>query len=231
MDAETRAVIGEFRHGLLVELGEQVPAGLEIADQDLDLDKRLHGRDLAGRQSGAEFVDEIQHPVVRGDAVVDRHVAVGVLRDGALADAEHVGDLALREASLSEITGEQRADGRKELVYDDFFDELHSLPDGTAGDGITCGSRLERINGGTARSRGRSYRNGRDADTAICDALDGDGGDHRRELVGEDVVEQDVGDDAEEETQNPRAGGDAAHAGVWRLTEFRGRVTQPEDQA
>jgi len=123
-----------------MKLGEEVPAGLEFADQHLEFDQGLHRGYFAGRQSRSEFLDEVADALVGGDAIVDGHVAVGVLRDGALADAEHLCDLALREAALPKITGQQRSDGGQELVHDDFFDELHSLGRVRAGDGISCWS-------------------------------------------------------------------------------------------
>ena len=46
---------------------------------------------------------------------------------------QDVGDLALGEAPITQVAGQQRPDGREKLVHDDFFDELHSLLDGTGG--------------------------------------------------------------------------------------------------
>lgn len=58
MNAETRAVIREVGDGLLVELCEEITAGLEFADEYFDFDERLDTSRVARGQSVGELPDE-----------------------------------------------------------------------------------------------------------------------------------------------------------------------------
>jgi len=77
------------------------------------------------REPLAHALDEFANALIGDDPVVAGHVAVGVLRDRGLRDAERVGDLVLGEAALAEVLRQHRAHRREELVDDDLLDEPH----------------------------------------------------------------------------------------------------------
>jgi len=124
VDVEGAVVRRDRRVLRLVDAGQE-PAAFELSDQNLGLDERLCAAHVAGREAVGEPVDEVGDGVVARDRVVDFDVAVGVFRDGALADPEEVGDLALRPTALAEFARKQRPERRQELLDDDLLEEPH----------------------------------------------------------------------------------------------------------
>ncbi len=124
VDREVPGPARQFRHRLCVERREDITP-LEPADQDLQLDEGLHLGHFAGGQPVRQLLNQ------RSDAVVLEHgrlpvdIALRVLRDCALRDAERLGDLPLGEPALAERLGQHGPHRREERLDDDLLDELH----------------------------------------------------------------------------------------------------------
>jgi len=123
VNGELHLGVGERGHRLLVEVREEV-ALLQPADQHLDLGE---GCDRCHLPVASPSPTRSTSSRTRSSATIRSwgHVAVGVLRDRGLRDAERVGDLVLGEAALAEVLRQHRAHRREELVDDDLLDEPH----------------------------------------------------------------------------------------------------------
>ena len=111
MDVEGALEPGQRRESGLVQPREGF-AALQAADQHLGLHEGGHPAHLSGGEPVGQRPDQLPDPLVAGQFVVGLDLAVSVLRDRALADAQQARHFALGEVPLPEFAREQRPERR-----------------------------------------------------------------------------------------------------------------------